>query len=84
MKIFEWRPDSELKQIEENISEFGYSKEFITKNRLYDKKSLHMSNMKTEQADSFELINVKEDCGVVFYCENEKRVHMKKPEVFEM
>lgn len=78
-----WRPVSELKQIEENISGFGYSKEFIDKNRLHDKKNLYMRNLVSGQVAFFEPIKVREDGGVVYYCENEEHVHIEKTKVFE-
>lgn len=83
IKISEWRPVSELKQIEENISGFAYSKKFIDENSLCDKKSLHVGNMMTGRINFFEPIEVREDGGVVFYRENEKHTHMEKPKIFK-
>lgn len=79
-----WRPISELKQIEQNISEFGYSKEFIDKTRMYDKKTSCESDMMTGRINFFEPIEVREDGGVVFYRENEKHIYREISETFEM
>ncbi|MDE5893879.1 MAG: hypothetical protein K2H45_13240, partial [Acetatifactor sp.] len=58
--ISEWRPVSELKQVSENISAFGYVKEYIGEHRLQDNKQYHRSNKITGQVDFFEPLEVKE------------------------
>ena len=81
--ISEWRPVSELRMIEENISEFGYSKKFIDENGLNGRKSPHCSNGLSGRVNFFEPIEVKEDGGEVFFRENEERKHMEEPEIFQ-
>ncbi len=54
----EWRPITELRQIDHDISDYGYSKEYIEKYKLLDKKSPHASNMIKGQVDFFEPIEV--------------------------
>ncbi len=81
--ISEWRPVSELRKIEQNISGFGYIKEFIDEHRLHERKSPHCSNVITGQVDFFEPIEVKEDNGTIFYRENENHIHMDVPKIFE-
>lgn len=40
-----WKPVSELRLIDKDISELGYSKKYIEKNRLLETKLSHGSNM---------------------------------------
>jgi len=81
--ISEWRPVSELKQVGENISAFGYVKEYIDEHRLQDKKQRHCSNEITGLVDFFEPLEVKRNGNVIFYRENNNHIRMDKPEVFE-
>lgn len=48
--ISEWRPVAELKQVKEDISAFGYSKEYIAEHRLEDKNSLMRHGHGTERS----------------------------------
>lgn len=78
----DWKPVTELKQIEEDISSFGYTKKYIDEYRLHDMKSPHGTNGITGQVDFFEPLEVKEQDGEIFYRENENHIHMEKPEIF--
>ncbi len=80
--ISEWKPVSELRQIDVNISGFGYSKEYIEANKLAEKKSPHRSNMITWQVCFFEPLEVMEESGVVLYRENDERIHIDEPTSF--
>ncbi len=81
--IFEWRPVSELRQVEENISSFGYVKEFIDEHKLHEKKSPHVTNGITGQVNFFEPIELKENSSIIFYRENDNYIQMDKPEKFD-
>ena len=78
-----WRPVSDLKHIDSNISEYGYTEEFIDAHKLREKKSLHWGNRLTGQVCFFEPLEVMESSGIVFYRENDKRVHMEESEFFQ-
>lgn len=81
--IADWTPISYLRQIETDIAGFGYSKDFIEKNGLLERRSPHGSNMITGQINFFESLEVKEDGGEVFYRESDKHYHMHIPDIFE-
>lgn len=81
--ITEWQTISELKQINEDISSFGYFKEYIEVHRLKDQKQYHCFNAITGQVDFFEPLEVKEEDGIIYYRENDSHVHMDEPESFE-
>ena len=78
----EWRPISELRTVEQDISEFGYVKEYIDANKLYRKKS-SCSRMSSGQVDFFEPLEVKTECGEVFYREKDHHKYVDVPETFE-
>lgn len=80
--ISEWKPVSELRQIDVNISGFGYSKDYIEANKLAEKKSPHWSNMITGRVCFFEPLEVMEESGVVLYRENDERIHIDEPTSF--
>lgn len=79
----DWLPFSRLRQIETDISEFGYCKEFIEKNRLYEKKEWHREHSMTGVVNFFEEMEVKEEGGEIFYREHEKHRYMIAPKSFE-
>ena len=66
----EWKPITELRAVEEDISSFGYVKEYIAANELLRKKSLAA-------------IEVKEENGEIFYREKDFHEHKGSPEKFE-
>ena len=80
----EWRSIFELRTVEQDISEFGYVKEYIDANKLYDKKSSRSnSNMLSGQVNFSEQLEVKEEGGEVFYREKAHHVREDEPETFE-
>ena len=84
--MYDWRSISELRQIEEDISSFGYSKEFIAANTWLEKKKARSSSAITGRTAFRELLEVKEEDGSVFYREMENPVRLIKeeaPETFE-
>ena len=79
--ILGWTPISHLRQIEIDISEFGYRKDFIEKNGLLEKRSPQCINMM--RINFSEPLEVKEEAGAVFYRENDKHDYMDVPDIFE-
>ena len=80
--LSEWRPISELRQIDNDISSLGYNKEFIDSHHLSGKKFTHASNLIAGATNYFEPIEVKEKAGTVFWRENENCTRISKPESF--
>lgn len=83
MKDFEWRPITELRTVEEDISEFCYDKEYIVANKWYRKKIPHCTDSSSGQVNFSEPLEVKEEGGEVFYCEKDSNAYGKAPETFE-
>lgn len=79
--ISEWKPVSELRPVEKNISYLGYKKEFIQSHRLEETKRSHCSSS-AEVINFFEPIEVKSENGIVYYRENDDHVHREVPEYF--
>lgn len=78
----EWRPISELRAIEQDISSLGYVKEYIKANKLRKKKTPRVSSS-SGQVDFLEPLEVKEEGGEVFYRENDHHEYAGVPETFE-
>lgn len=81
-KKTEWRPISELKLIDKDISSFGYPIDFIKANKLHRKKSPHVSRS-TGQISFYELLEVRERNGQVYFRENNNYERLEKPKKFE-
>ncbi|MGB4609238.1 MAG: hypothetical protein WBH77_01280 [Saccharofermentanales bacterium] len=78
----DWKSVLGLKQIETDISNFGYSKEFIEKNSLLKKKS-QRSDDHDGIVNFFEPIEVKQIDDSVFYREVKNYHYDKIPKVFK-
>ena len=78
----DWKSILELKQIEVDISDFAYSKEFIEKNKLDEIKSLR-DGYWDGSVNFFELIEVKKIDDSVFYRETSDINNFEIPNVFE-
>lgn len=79
----EWKPFSELKTVQQSISELGYKKEYIEKHKLEETKIFHCCNTITGVINFFEPLEVKKEGGEIFWRYNEARVSMDIPETFE-
>jgi hypothetical protein len=69
--ITEWQPVSALREIEIDISGLGYSKEYIEKNHLSEKKSSHWINYITGQMCFYEFLELKVKTEKVYWREND-------------
>lgn len=79
----EWKPFSELRPVQQNISSLGYNKEYIEEHKLNETKIFHCSNLITGVMNYFEPLEVKVEGNEIFWRYNENHVHMDEPEVFE-
>ncbi len=80
--VSEWRPFSALRQVDKDISDFGYSVEYAEKNGLFEKKRFQGANI-NKRVSFFEPLEVKVEDGEIYYRENDNCVHFKIPETFE-
>ena len=80
--ISEWKPVSELRSVEKNISYFGYKKEFIQSHRLQETKSCRRASL-TGVMNFHEPIEVKSENGIVYYRENDNHIHRNVPVYFD-
>lgn len=81
--ISEWQRVSELRPVGQDMSDFGYRKEYIEANGLNDTKVFHWSNSITGVMNFFEPLEVMLEDGKVYYRVNENHVHMDEPEYFD-
>lgn len=79
----DWKSFSELREVEYDISNLGYKKEYIEKRRLKEKKRSRWENMTTGIINFFEPLEVKAEKGEAFWRYNENHIHMDIPEEFE-
>lgn len=79
----EWKPFSELRPVQQNISSFGYNKEYIEEHKLNETKIFHWGNLSTGVMNYLEPLEVMAEDNEIFWRYNENHVHMDKPEVFE-
>ncbi len=79
----EWKPFSELRPIQENISGLGYNKEYIEEHKLNETKIFHCSNLITGVMNYFEPLEVMVEGNEIFWRYNENAVLVGAPEVFE-
>ena len=80
--ISEWKPVSELRPVEKDISYFGYKKEYIQAHRVKETKRYHCASS-AGGINFFEPIEVKSENGIVYYRENDNHVHRVVPEYFD-
>ena len=80
--ISDWKPISELRLVQRPISNWGYRKEYIDRNRLNETKRPYWSNSITGVINFFEPIEVKMENGNIYFRQNENRIRMKEPETF--
>lgn len=81
--VSEWKPITELKSVEEDISSFGYDKEYIRLSKIDKRKDLHGVRCLTGQTCFFEPLEIKVVDGQIFYRENDTHVHREVPKTFE-
>ena len=79
----EWRSISELRPVAQDLSDYGYKKEYIEAHKLDETKIFHWSNMITGVMNFFEPLEVKSEGGIIYYRVNENHVHMDEPEAFD-
>lgn len=80
--VSEWKSLSELRHIPNDISEFGYKKEYIEEHHLKEIKVFHWETY-TGAACFYEPIEVKEEGNEVLWRVNENHVHRDVPKKFE-
>ena len=78
----EWRPITELRQIDHDISDYVYSKEYIEKYKLLEKKSPHVSEMIKGRVNFFEPIEVAEIDGEIVFKEHNDCLEKMIPDSF--
>ncbi|MCR5736306.1 MAG: hypothetical protein K6G64_01485 [Eubacterium sp.] len=81
--ISEWKSFSELRRIQNDISEWGYKKEFINNHCLEEKMKTRWCDMKSGVENFIEPIEVKIQKGELLWRYNEKKSHLKVPKLFE-
>lgn len=69
--VSEWKPVSELTPVEKDISEYGYSKEYIEKNDLEAQKGFYRSSGITGRVSFYEPLELKTDGEDVLFREND-------------
>ena len=79
----EWRPISELRHVQSDISLLGYNKEFIEEHGLNETKSFHWGSMSTGVMCYFEPLEVRANGDEILWRYNENHAHMDVPEQFE-
>ena len=79
----EWKPISELRPVERDISDFGYKKEYIEAHGLNETKVSHWSSSFTGIVNYFEPIEVRLKNGAVYFRLNENHIHMEEPVFFD-
>lgn len=78
----EWQPISDLTPVKEDISEYGYSAEYIEANKLKDKKDFHCSSSITGRVNYHEHLEVKQKGNTVLFRENDNYEYTDSPEKF--
>lgn len=78
-----WRPIRELKQVDEDISSWGYSKEFIASNKELRNKQDSWLTYQTGRMNFREPLEVKAIDGEVYFREMDERDMPKVPEKFD-
>lgn len=81
--ISNWKPVSELKTIEKDISSFGYNKEFVDKYKLNEKKKSNSHSFISGKTCFEEYLEVKQKNGEFYYRENGNLTFMEIPTLFE-
>lgn len=79
----EWKPFSELRSVQRNISGLGYNKDYIEEHDLNETKIFHWSNMVTGVMCYFEPLEVRTDGNEILWRYNENHTHVEAPEEFE-
>ena len=79
----EWRPFSELRAVENNISGLGYNKVYIEEHGLNETKIFNWSDMVTGVMCYFEPLEVKAEGSEILWRYNENHIHMDEPEKFD-
>lgn len=79
----EWKPFSELRTVQQDISELGYKKEYIEEHKLEETKIFHCGNMINGVMSFFEPLEVKAEGSKIFWRYNENHAHADVPDVFE-
>ncbi len=78
--VSEWKPFSELKHIQKNISSLGYRKEYVEEHNLEKMRIFNWSSQ--HSICFFEPLEVTADGYEILYRENENRIHYDVPEAF--
>jgi hypothetical protein len=81
--INKWRPVSELRPIEKDISNLGYKKHFADVHELAKDKYKVWSSMNNGTACFYEPLELKEENGELFYRENAETEFAEEIESFE-
>lgn len=79
----DWNPFSELRIVQQNISELGYKKEYIKKQKLEKTKKPRYINMLNGVINFYEPIEVKQEGNEVFWRYNENQIYTYIPKMFK-
>lgn len=79
----EWKPFSDLRTVQHNISKLGYKKQYIDKYKLEETKIPYCRNICTGVINFFEPLEVKKEDNKIFWRYNESLSHFNIPKTFE-
>lgn len=80
--VSDWRPVSELRRVEQDISDWGYQKKYIRASKL-DEKKYYCWGCEGKEMCLIEPLEVDMQENTVYYRENETRFNRDIPEVFD-
>ena len=78
----EWKPFSELRKVQKNISGLGYKKEYVEEHKLEETK-IFKWGIAGGVTNFSEPLEVKEEGNEIFWRYNEKHIYMDVPKTFE-